>query len=275
MFQYSMMSYTVARQLPGGKADVTGLCKLTRELGLDAIDFVGLYDTEPKEVRRIADSFGLKIICYTFGADLHGCDAGARAAGLETVRRELEVAQILGTSLVMLPYPAKTGMDRDTLRRQVIEGLKDAVKLGTAAGITLSIEHFPQADSPFVTAKDINEALEQVPELRVTFDNGNCLTGGDDPAAAFLSSRDKIVFAHFKDWRLLPAGAGRGALNGKFYAPELIGRGIINYPSLLKTMRDADYRGYINIEYEGDDIPAPQAIREALDYLRRIEPCLL
>lgn len=271
MFKYSMMSYTVARQMPENKANIKELCKLTRELGLDAIDFVGIYGNDPHEVRTIADDYGLKVICYTFFTNLHEQDPALHQANLEAFKNELEVANILGTKLVMLPCSEQNGYSRDELRAKVIHGLKDAVQIAKAAGIVVSIEHYPRAASPFVTAADVNEALSQIPELRLTYDNGNCLTGGDDPCHAFLASREKIVFTHFKDWGFSTEHCPGKYLNGKSYAPELIGRGIIDYTSLMQTMKDSRYQGYINIEYEGNEIPASSAIREALDFLRQLE----
>ncbi len=268
---YTMMSYTMARQCKDGRPDMAFICRTAREAGLETMDVDTLYHYTAKDIRKIADDHGIRIVCYTFFPDLNHPDAKGRAPGLEAVRQGLEVANVLGAPVIMLPITAKAGQTRDQSRQYVIEGLKDAVKLGEKAGVQVSVEHFPQPDSPFVTSKDINQALEAVPGLKVTFDCGNCLTGGEDPRDGFLNSKDSTVFAHFKDWIRQPAGTGMKGLDGNWYKPELIGRGIVDYPALLKTMIKAKYSGYINIEYEGNEIPAAEAVKLAVEYLRAEE----
>ena len=266
-----MMTYTIARQ-SGGKADMVSVCKLANELGLDTMDQVHLYGYDPAEIRRIADDHGIRIVCYTFSADLNFPDAEGRAPGLEDLRAGVAAANVLGAPNIMLPIGGKEGQSRAESRRNVIEGLKEGVKIGEAAGVTVTVEHFPAANSPFIISSDFTEALAEVPEMGVTFDCGNCLTGGEDPCEAFLNSRDRIVHAHFKDWARMPAGSeGRAFLDGNVYEPALIGEGVVDYPALLATMKQAGYDAAIDIEYENNDYPADEACRRALDYLRGVE----
>jgi sugar phosphate isomerase/epimerase len=267
---YTMMTYTIARQ-QGGRPDMVKICRLANELGLETLDQVTLYGYEAAEVRRIADDHGLRIICYTFFADLNFPDASGRAPGLDALKGGIEIAVTLGAPAVMLPIGAKEGLTRGQSRRNVIEGLLAGVPIGRRAGVTVTVEHFPQADSPFVTAADVNEAVARVPGLGVTFDCGNCLTGGDDPGEAFLAGGKQIVHAHFKDWVRVGPGEARRALDGNCYRPALIGEGVVDYPALLATMKKAGYKGGIDIEYEGDDYPADEACRRAVDYLRGVE----
>ncbi len=274
--KYSMMTYTIARQEPQGKADMVDVCKFAREIGLDAMDQCWLYDYDPREIRKIADDNGIDIICYTFSADLNFPDANARKAGLDAIREGLEVAQILGAPMIMLPIGGKKEFTRQQSKKNIIEGLKDAVKLAEAADIKLSVEHFIGINSPFLTSADMQEAIEQIPNFYVTFDAGNVLVNGENPVDSFLKIKDKIIHTHFKDWIYASQDDCRNknaleGLNGNSYCPALIGEGLVNYPSLIKTMKQARYEGYINIEYEGEKYPAKQAIRKALDYLRNIE----
>ena len=270
--KYAMMTYTLSRQEPGGKPDMEKVCGLARRLGLDAMDQVTLYGYQPADIRRIADDHGIRIVCYTFDADINFPDADARRPGLEEIRRGLETANVLGAPLIMLPLGGKAPFTRDESRRNVIKGLREAVELGKEARVKVSVEHFSVATAPFIVSSDVNEALAAVGDLYVTFDDGNVLMGGEDPRDGFLKSKARIVHTHFKDWIFAPQGRdGRIGLDGRTYLPALIGEGLVDYPALLKTMRDAGYDGYINIEYEGNDYPADAAVGKALDYLRRVE----
>ena len=59
-------------------------------------------------------------------------------------------------------------------------------------------------------------------------------------------------------------------LDGSYYRPALIGEGNVNTVGCWKAMKQAGYSGYINIEYEGDEISADKAIARAAAFLRNI-----
>ncbi len=267
---YSVMSYTFRRGRWKDAYSVEEICRWTARLGLDAVDWVTTYGMPAAEVRRIMDSCGLKTVCHTIYADLNPVDPADRA-GMDSVRRGLDDAAVLGSPCVMLVVMGKKGRSRDESRRLIGERLPEAVSLAAAADIALTIEPFPGDDSPFVTSAEIRELLAAAPGLKVTFDGGNLLTGGENPVDGYLSLKDDVVFAHFKDWTLADPTTGRRMADGRWYRPALVGEGIVDYPRLVAAMRRAGYRGYANIEYEGDAYPPEEATRRALEYLRRIE----
>jgi sugar phosphate isomerase/epimerase len=273
-FNYTMMTYTIARQ-QGNKPDMKEICQLAREIGMTTMDQVTLYGYEPSEIRCIAADYGISIVCYTFFVDLNFPDAASRRLELEKFRQELENAHQLGASKIMLPFGGKSEYTREQSRQNVIEGLKEAVNLGQASGIQVTVEHVPCADAPFIVSSDINEAIQEVPGLLVTYDPGNAFTGGEDPQVTFMKNKDFIVHAHFKDWVCVDQGNFRlTGLDGRKYLPTYIGKGLLDYPKVLRTMKEHGYSQTINIEYEGDDFPAVDVIRKAVEYLRKIEESL-
>jgi sugar phosphate isomerase/epimerase len=135
--------------------------------------------------------------------------------------------------------------------------------------VVLTIENFPGCASAFVTAADFHAAKRRVPGLKLTFDSGNA-AGGEDPVASFRACAADIVHVHLKDWtvRDTPAEGYVPMLNGKHFRPALIGEGDMPTAAVWQAMREAGYRGFVNIEYEGNQIPAAEAMRRAVDYLR-------
>lgn len=168
--------------------------------------------------------------------------------------------------VVMIPTGYKD-MDRDAFRDLWIEGLKEIVPLTDDAKLILTVENFPGKLSAFVTAEDYYKAKAEIPQLKLTFDDGNAAFG-EDPMESF----DDVVHAHFKDWYIVnqPRKGYRNSLIGKYFKSALISQGNIDTAAVWKTMKEYSYNSFINIEYEGNDIKADKAIQIATDYLRSI-----
>lgn len=269
----SIMSYTFSRQgwKKNGRFDLEGMCRVARELNMDGADMVTDYGIAAGEIRRTMDDHGLKTACYTFmGTVLNAATAAERCQGVDEVKTGLEIALVLGTDKVMIVTPGKAGVPRDVSRRQYIRGLQECTALARQAGITMTLENFPGADSPFVISSDVMEAIREVPGLKLTYDNGNVLLGGEDPAVSFKRCAEQVIHAHFKDWVLAEPDKGREALDGRRYESALIGEGMVPHRACLQAMKQAGYKGYINIEYEGNKYPPDEATRRAAEYLQNL-----
>ena len=269
--KYSMMTYTMTRQ-PG--FDLKKMLDLTVKLKMNAIDFcfpesMGL---PARELRKMCDDRGIKVVCSTFGADLNYPGKAARVPGIEKSRKEIETAVILGAPVIMIPTPPKEGLSSKESRKNWIAGLSEVIPSAKDAGLFLSVENFPGVESPFVTADELLEAVGKVPGLKITFDNGNAFTG-EDPAESFRKSVKHVVHIHFKDWDVSneKKEGYREVRKGGYNIPALIGEGAVNQKSCLDAIRDSGYEGYINIEYEGGKYNAYEGVERAVNYLRSIE----
>jgi len=264
------MSYTFSRQgwKKNGRFDLEGMCQVARELKIDGADIVTAHDLPPEEIRRVLADFGIAPVCYTFSAALNFATAAERAAGVDQVKAGVDIAAEIGAPLIMVVTPGKQGVSRDVSRRQFIQGFQESADFACQAGIGMSIENFPGATSPFVISSDILEAIREMPGLKLTYNNGNVLTGGEDPAVSFTRCAAHTVHAHFKDWVLAEPGKGMEGMDGRHYEAALIGGGIVPHRACLAAMKQTGYKGYINIEYEGNKYPPDEATRRAVKCLR-------
>jgi sugar phosphate isomerase/epimerase len=267
MMKISMMSYTMDRGQWGKTHDIKELCRFTQELGLDGIDWVTTYGIDPEEVRKIMDDNGLKTVCYTFFADINFPGRKDRQKGLDEIKMGIEIAHVLGTDKIMLPFGGKNEYSRREAKKNVIAGLKEAVRIGRKSGITVTVEDFTSLRSPFLVSSDFIETVKQIPELRVTYDSGNFFVGGEDPIVAYKNLKDMVVFGHFKDWTIVQSETGIKDINGRFYRTALVGEGIVDYKNLIDVIKESGYDGYMNLEYEGDDYSPEEAMRTGLKYL--------
>ncbi|NLC11864.1 MAG: sugar phosphate isomerase/epimerase [Firmicutes bacterium] len=265
----SLMSYSLARGSWGQEPDLVALCELAREIGVDGIDWVTVYNFDPKEVAKVTADYGLKNVCYTFFAHIHHADPDIRAEATEKLKRGFEVASILGSDKIMLPLLGMDGQSRELTQELALEKLAEAVSLAEPYKITVTVEHFHGTQAPFITTEDMKKATAAVPGLKVTYDNGNVYTAGEDPAEAFWAIKDHIVHAHFKDWEVVEEGKTRG-LDGRCYKPALIGEGVVEPLPCLRAMKKAGYDGYINMEYEGTEYDPKDAIVKGTKYLQAL-----
>jgi sugar phosphate isomerase/epimerase len=224
------------------------------------------------DLKKMCDDRGIKIVCSTFGADLNFSDKNSRNPGIEACKKEFETAVILGAPVVMIPTPPKQGLCSAESRKNWIDGLGEVAVLAEDAGLVLTVENFPGVESPFVTASDLLEAIKEVPDLRITFDNGNAFTG-EDPAESFRKCAKYVVHAHFKDWEVFnePKEGAMPMRKGGFCKPTLIGEGMVGHKSCINEMKKYGYSGYVNIEYEGNKYNSYDGVERAINYLRQIQ----
>lgn len=258
-----MMTYTMARQ--GFK--VRDFIKTAVELEMDGIDWVSTYDENPVELKKMSDDAGLAVAAHTFFLhEVTNCEGDF----MDSAKRSLEDAVIIGAPVVMIPTPGIPGIEnRDENRRIWIEALAQVAPLAEKAGVILTVENFPGLYSPFVTADDFFIAQREIPSLHLTFDNGNASTG-EDQLESLRRCNKYIVHTHFKDWDFSPEPKEgyRQMMNG-YYSAALIGEGVVDSHATMKELERIGYQGYINIEYENNKYPADIAIKKVLDYLKK------
>ena len=77
--------------------DFEGTLKAVKEMGYDGVEFAGLYDHDPKEVKAMCDELGLVPISAHVTTDEYLCDEGGVPAVLDRW-------QTVGVKYVVIPY---------------------------------------------------------------------------------------------------------------------------------------------------------------------------
>ncbi len=152
---------------------------------------------------------------------------------------------------------------REALREALIESLGQLAEYSAGEGIHVLLENhgLHTSDAGFVV--DIIKAVNS-PYLGTLPDFGNwCLS------TQWGSTQDgqcKEVYDPLKGVaEFLPFAKG---VSAKSYAFDESGNEtLINYPALLKLVRDSGYNGHIGIEYEGMGLSEPEGIRATKDLL--------
>ena len=99
------------------------------------------------------------------------------------------------------------------------------------------------------------------PRMGLCLDIGHAQRAGVDPANAVLKYNKRIFDMHIKD-------VTKAEQDGK--AIEA-GRGIINFPALVKALRKIKYPGHCGIEFEKDRKDPLPGIAESVGYFRGVK----
>ena len=251
---------------------VRDMFELAQEIEIEGIDFCDICNlsVSSREIKKMCDSYGIKAVCNTVLNDINA-PGMTELKWLDNIKTAIEDAVMMQTGKVMIPTPGKPGVAKELTRQKWLEMLAKAVDIAAISGIEICIESYA-ADamwSPFISSDDLLLAVNNVPGLKLTFDNGNHFAV-EKPVEAFKKIHASVTHVHFKDWGIsLPSEQNSYLLQeGKYYHMTLLGEGLVNHVSCIKCMKEYGYRGYINIEYFGPS-SKEKAIRNGAEYLRQ------
>jgi inosose dehydratase len=120
-------------------------------------------------------------------------------------------------------------------------------------------------DNPlYPNATDIWDHVSNLdPRIGICLDIGHTTRDGHDPSQDLLRYRSRIFDLHVKD-------VDKASKEGKTVE---MGRGIIDIPEVVKTLRKIEYTGCCSLEFEKDmDDPLP-GIAESIGYFRGVMAC--
>jgi inosose dehydratase len=113
---------------------------------------------------------------------------------------------------------------------------------------------YPSLESVYSKVKDLD------PRIGMCHDIGYSALLGFDPAAETLKYASRIHDMHIKD-------ETKNSAEGKDCE---IGRGVIDFPALVKALRKIKYKGMCSLEYEKDNTDPLVGIAESIGYFKGV-----
>ena len=128
--------------------------------------------------------------------------------------------------------------------------------------IRLAIHNHGPEDKLYAGPKEVYDKIKDMDKrIGICLDIGHATRAGVDPVQAISLYATRIFDLHIKD-------VSAAVPDGK--AIEL-GRGVIDIPALLKTLRKINYAGKCSIEYEKDMKDSVAGIAESVGFFRGVE----
>lgn len=237
IFHHHVLDFAKVRGLPIAKALAE-----TRAMGFDGLVTELSLLARGDGIEQLLDDNGLSVHAIFAGIDFIHED---RSACARRTGELLEAAnRCKADSVLILPGLFREGDDTGTGIDRIFEGLSEACRLAASIGIDVTIENFGLPGAPNGTIAGCQMVLDNVSELKFTFDTGNFSCFGEDPHVAYGRLRDRMAFVHLKDH---PSGP-----NGPDPAVEApIGDGALELEHLVRRMLEDGYTGGFVVEHFG------------------------
>ena len=210
--------------------------------------------TRVRELRKRADDLGLNVVtlCTYVGGFAEASDAEA-AAELETYRRYVAIANLLGCDLIRL-WPDHLGRNLDTPREdhwlRAAHYLRQAADIGLRAGTSILIENHRTMTVNVDASLRLIRLIDR-PNVVFNFDPGNmCLADEEYGRAAVHCFSERIGNVQVKEVsRAAPtAGSADATLATGGSYDLLLGEGNIDHQSYLGALAEIGYDGYYMAE---------------------------
>jgi sugar phosphate isomerase/epimerase len=234
-------------------------------LGVGGVQFDAVGDLGPsalsqtgrRELRHLVGSRNLE--WTALGCPLrHGLDMERnQEQRIEHIKNVLALSFELGARLVVSQAGRIPPDPEDPGARLMSEALLGLGQYGDRVGAVFALETGLESGEVLAAFLDRFDTGS----LGVNFDPANLLMNGFDPLESGRALRRRIRQVHAKDARL--TGASRTAQE----VP--LGRGELDWMSLLGLLEEVDYRGWFTIEREAGDQPA-EDVALGVAFLRRL-----
>lgn len=254
----SLAQWSLHRAFGEGRLNAVDFASIAKSsFGIDAVEYVNQfysqYATDESfwnQMKLKADDAGVRslLIMVDNEGDLGNPDATMRKRAVQNHFKWIHAAKILGCHSIRINAFGKG--TREQLKSALVDGLGSLSAYGAKEGIRVLIEnhglHTSDADFMVAIIKEVNNSF-----LGTLPDFGNwCLNA---EWGSTQNHRCTLLYDPFHGVsKFLPYANGVSAKSYKFN--EAGAETIIDYPALLKLVKDSGYNGYIGIEYEGSEL---------------------
>jgi sugar phosphate isomerase/epimerase len=165
----------------------------------------------------------------------------------EAVDETFDYAKKVGVSLIVgVPNP------------ELLDYTEEKVK---SSNIRIAIHNHGPEDKLYPSPKNVYDLIKNRDEkMGLCIDIGHSTRAGQDPAKAVLEYKQRVFDMHIKD-------VSAAVKDGK--AIEL-GRGVIDFPALVKALNKIKYTGLCSLEYEKDMADSLPGIAESAGFFKGV-----
>lgn len=238
--------YTLRHELA---QDFEGTLRKVAKLGFDEVEFAGLYNRDPREVRALLQSLNLEGVASHVNWARFKEDPDAL----------IEETVALGADYMILAWMPEEERQTIAQWQDWIARFNDAGKKAKARGINFAFHNHEFEFIEIDGVKPYDLILEGInrDDVKLELDLYWITLAGDDPKTYLAQFENGFPLAHVKDM----------TFSDKKMAD--VGSGDIDFPAIFAAAQTAGLRHYI-VEHDNTADPF-QSIENSLTYLRALD----
>ncbi|NIP80119.1 MAG: TIM barrel protein [Gemmatimonadetes bacterium] len=266
LFDISLAQWSLHRTLFAGDLDPLDFPAVARDrYGLGAVEYVNQFFRDRARdqawlarLRRSAEEAGVRSLLIMVDGEgaLGDPDAGRRAEAVENHRKWLDAASSLGCHSIRVNAASRG--TREEQARLAADGLRRLCEHAEPHDLNVLVENHGGLSSDGAWLAGVIERTDH-PLAGTLPDFGNFRVS-DDPEEWYDRYRGVR--------ELMPYAKAVSAKSHDFDEDGQETR--TDYRRMMRIVLDAGYRGYVGIEYEGDELSEHDGIIATRDLLRRV-----
>ncbi len=261
----SLAQWSLHRTINAKDLDPLNFAKVTaEEYGLDAIEYVSTFyrgkatdEAYLKKLKGVADDHGVKslLIMVDGEGQLGNPDSAARMQAVKNHYKWIHAAKYLGCHSIRV-NAASQGSRSEQLKLAA-DGLGALAEYGAKEKIGVIVENHGglSSDGSWLAA-----VMQQV-------DNPNC---GTLPDFGNFMLGDGKWYDRYKGVEELMPYAKAVSAKSRAFDPVTGQETTTDYARMMQIVRDAGYKGYIGIEYEGGQVSEKEGILKTKKLLESV-----
>lgn len=236
-FNLGVASYTLR------KFSTEQALEMTLRCGVDRITFKNMHLPLESDDKTILETVGL---CKEKGVKLYGCGVLTMKTK-EDVEQAFHYAKTAGMEIIIgVPYP------------DILPFVEQKVK---EFDIKLAIHNHGPGDDLYPSVECAYNKIKNMDQrMGLCVDIGHTIRLNRDPKKDIQNYFNRVFDIHIKD---ITSASEEGDTC-------IIGRGVIDFPSLLKAIKKLRYQGTLALEYEADEDDPLPGMMESLGYVKGI-----
>jgi len=214
-------------------------------------------------VRAMLRGAGLAVSAHYFSGPFH--DPSKKAEILAQAKDKIDSLRAFGAvNMVIGPPAPPAGLSRPEAIARIAPVLDDVGRLARSQGMTIGVH--PHLNTVIETPEETDAILERCDPALVglALDTGHFHLAGGDVVAVLKKHGTRLNYLHFKD-------AVRPFARPDFF-PNLrdLGKGEVDFPAVMRVLKDLKYTGWINVEQDFTATSPGESCRASMGYVQRV-----
>ena len=214
-----------------------------------------LCEENPEEFASRLKAHGIGIISVHGLIDCDVVSEESLTKSIENGKKHMMLAKRAGSKFFMI-VPRKADTYSQDKHDDYVKGARYVMKAlasyGKEIGIQPTVENFSDRSFPYTSFDSIEWILNNIPDMRYTFDSGNYTIAGFNEFVGAKIFFDKTVYAHVKEVKSV--GYKTDCLrDGVYYDRPVFGDGIVRNFEVIDYYLKNGYDGVFSIEYYGNE----------------------